>query len=81
MSRDFFIYIKRGSTNWNSYNCKQIGSFPERLKYRTNVILHNSASSNYEISELIKEISHELNKLKWSILCNSSTKAYLSTSE
>ena len=44
----------------------KIGSFPERLKYRTNVILHNSASSNYEISELIKEISHELNKLKWS---------------
>ena len=36
----------------------KIGSFPERLKYRTNVILHNSASSNYEISELIKKKFH-----------------------
>ena len=33
----------------------KIGSFPERVKYRTNVILHKTSSSNYEISELIKK--------------------------
>lgn len=33
----------------------KIGSFPERLQDRSNVILHNTESSNYEISELIKK--------------------------
>ena len=36
----------------------RIGSFPERLQGRSNVILHNTESSNYEISELIKEKFH-----------------------
>lgn len=36
----------------------RIGSFPERLQGRSNVMLHNTESSNYEISELIKKKFH-----------------------